>query len=98
MDGRQESTDIGIRRRSVADAQRGSDGLAGYIAAWPGRHGFQTMAGPTPAELYTILQHALDLHADFIELPSNSESAGFDQTRLQCFDHAIEAANWNQGC
>ena len=26
---------MGIRRRSVAHAQRGSDGLAGYIGAWP---------------------------------------------------------------
>jgi hypothetical protein len=49
--GRQESTGIGIRRRSVAGAQRGSDGLAGYIAAWRAVDGRHTVGGDSQQEL-----------------------------------------------
>jgi hypothetical protein len=51
MHGRQESTDISIRRRSIADAQRGSDGLAGYIVAWSAADGRYPVGDDSRQEL-----------------------------------------------
>jgi hypothetical protein len=42
---------MGIRRWSVADAQRGSDGLAGHIAACPAADGRYTVGDDSQQEL-----------------------------------------------
>jgi hypothetical protein len=51
MHSRQEPTDIGIRRPCVAGAQRGLDGLAGYIVAWPAADGRYPVGDDSQQEL-----------------------------------------------
>src|SRR5262245_47812720 len=51
MRGRQEPADVGIRHRSAVNAQRGSDGLAGYIAAWPAADGRYPVGDDSQQEL-----------------------------------------------